>query len=223
MEKGGSAEAFGAMVALGMLKQSADQSSPTAPKPKSLPENMPVDMSAYPVGHNSAAGIPRKMKMQELLQAASDNPFTSLDTLNIPQRQLLPAYSRNPVAGMTKTQSAFDFGAYMAKQANPLRGLMRLMGRGAKAAPEVAPAATKTVLDPDTLKFLNRYNNRPGGFQATARARQPGGYNMSAREMAAQSAQRAKERAQARVSAGAVAPPTPALKSPPTKSSPLDR
>lgn len=70
----------------------------------------------------------------------------------------------------------------------------------AAAAPQ--EAAAQGWLDPDTVKFMNRYNNRPGGEQATMRARQPGGYNMTPQEMAAREATINRERYQALVSSG---------------------
>lgn len=128
----------------GLNKEGADPrammvggSGKTAPKPPAIPlpdKNMAVDMSAFPGGHNTAAGIPRQTTMQEIRQVMRDNPFAALDTLNMPQRQVVPGYSRNPAAGITKTNSARQFGASVKQALDPALGMAGLGGAGGALA-----------------------------------------------------------------------------------------
>lgn len=96
-----------------MMKRAASPFSTNAAAPKppaaranSVPRptlkdrtNVPVDMSGYPTGHNSAAG-PQKATSSQVMQILKDNPLANLSTLNLPNKQMMPAHGRDPAAGM---------------------------------------------------------------------------------------------------------------------------
>jgi hypothetical protein len=218
MEKGGSAATFGAMVALGMFKQSASPMKKKSDSNKLIgnshtidglyrglttagPKMLPVGLLAGLIGGAgygaaSGEGLGRGALRGGLIGAGAsmgagaggglgggaymdvnDAIYGQPESLSGATDRLLettfygglPGGAGGGVAGGvagnelykmlvknkpkkkqekeddSEKQSAADFGAYMAKQANPLRGMMSLMGMGAKAAPKVAPAATKAI------------------------------------------------------------------------------